>query len=111
MGTFSKLVICVVMLRGRHRGLPVALDRAIVFPTEFVHKASEKVKELKTKRRVNAATSHAAAPTPVGQGEKLPPVSENATSCSAILSAINDFSIYYSYLLSLLWFLYFWVCC
>jgi hypothetical protein len=54
MSTFSKLIICVVMLRGRHRGLPVALDRAIVFPTEFADKASEKVKEMKMKRRVEA---------------------------------------------------------
>lgn len=29
---FSKLVICVVMIRGRHRGLPYKLDRAIVLP-------------------------------------------------------------------------------
>lgn len=37
-GTFhplSKLIICVVMLRGRHRGLPVALDRAIMLPREL----------------------------------------------------------------------------
>ncbi|KAM0218022.1 hypothetical protein ACHAPA_010990 [Fusarium lateritium] len=32
--TFSKLVICAMMVRGRHRGLPYALDRAIVLPTE-----------------------------------------------------------------------------
>lgn len=78
MSTFSKLVICVVMLRGRHRGLPVAIDRAIVFPTEFMDKAGEKVKEMKTKRHVVAA---AANTTVVGQGEneKLPPVSEDAT--------------------------------
>ncbi|KAG2366187.1 cation transport protein-domain-containing protein [Suillus spraguei] len=31
----SKLIICLVMLRGRHRGLPVAIDRAIMFPSEF----------------------------------------------------------------------------
>ncbi|KAF8470908.1 TrkH-domain-containing protein, partial [Russula ochroleuca] len=67
MNTFSKLVICAVMLRGRHRGLPVALDKAIMFPTEFVHKASEKVEE---KCRTEAAASgRAAAPTVVGRGE------------------------------------------
>ncbi|KAJ4854607.1 cation transport protein domain-containing protein [Trichoderma breve] len=33
-GTFSKLVICAVMIRGRHRGLPYALDRAIMLPDE-----------------------------------------------------------------------------
>ncbi|KAG1846591.1 cation transport protein-domain-containing protein [Suillus subalutaceus] len=31
----SKLILCLVMLRGRHRGLPVAIDRAIMFPSEF----------------------------------------------------------------------------
>ncbi|KAF8608135.1 TrkH-domain-containing protein [Ceratobasidium sp. AG-I] len=32
----SKLVICVVMLRGRHRGLPHAIDRAVVLPREYI---------------------------------------------------------------------------
>lgn len=31
----SKLVVCLVMLRGRHRGLPVAIDRAVLLPDEF----------------------------------------------------------------------------
>ncbi|KAG2356590.1 cation transport protein-domain-containing protein [Suillus spraguei] len=31
----SKLIVCLVMLRGRHRSLPVAIDRAIMFPSEF----------------------------------------------------------------------------
>ena len=33
-GTFSKLVICAMMIRGRHRGLPYALDRAVMLPDE-----------------------------------------------------------------------------
>ncbi|KAK5080558.1 hypothetical protein LTS08_007920 [Lithohypha guttulata] len=32
--TFSKLVICAMMIRGRHRGLPVRLDRAILLPSD-----------------------------------------------------------------------------
>lgn len=32
--TFSKLVICAMMIRGRHRGLPYRLDRAILLPSE-----------------------------------------------------------------------------
>ncbi|KAF2267453.1 hypothetical protein CC78DRAFT_577164 [Lojkania enalia] len=32
--TFSKLVICAMMLRGRHRGLPYSLDRAITLPSD-----------------------------------------------------------------------------
>ncbi|KAH7928677.1 TrkH-domain-containing protein [Leucogyrophana mollusca] len=31
----SKLIVCIVMLRGRHRGLPVAIDRAVMLPAEF----------------------------------------------------------------------------
>ncbi|KAJ5223227.1 Low-affinity potassium transport protein [Penicillium chermesinum] len=32
--TFSKLIVCAMMIRGRHRGLPYKLDRAIVLPGE-----------------------------------------------------------------------------
>ncbi|KAL7423539.1 hypothetical protein Q5752_001119 [Cryptotrichosporon argae] len=35
LGTASKLVVILVMLRGRHRGLPVAIDRAILLPQEY----------------------------------------------------------------------------
>jgi potassium uptake Trk family protein len=31
-GIFGKVVICAMMIRGRHRGLPYALDRAIALP-------------------------------------------------------------------------------
>ena len=31
----SKLIVCLVMLRGRHRGLPNAIDRAVMLPNEF----------------------------------------------------------------------------
>lgn len=33
--TLSKLVVIVVMIRGRHRGLPVAIDRAVMLPRDF----------------------------------------------------------------------------
>ncbi|KAM0328678.1 hypothetical protein ACHAQA_005090 [Verticillium albo-atrum] len=36
---FSKVVICAMMIRGRHRGLPYALDRAITLPAD--HTASD----------------------------------------------------------------------
>lgn len=40
MHTLSKLIIILVMIRGRHRGLPVALDRAVLMPSEFLVTAS-----------------------------------------------------------------------
>ncbi|OBZ78731.1 Low-affinity potassium transport protein [Grifola frondosa] len=35
-GPLSKLVVMVIMVRGRHRGLPVAIDRAILLPEDLV---------------------------------------------------------------------------
>ncbi|KAG2418140.1 hypothetical protein HFD88_001241 [Aspergillus terreus] len=32
--TFSKVVICAMMIRGRHRGLPNQIDRSILLPSE-----------------------------------------------------------------------------
>ncbi|KAI1071506.1 hypothetical protein LB507_005412 [Fusarium sp. FIESC RH6] len=40
-GVFGKVVICFMMIRGRHRGLPYALDRAIMLPTGRVSESSE----------------------------------------------------------------------
>lgn len=37
----SKLVFCAVMLRGRHRGLPVAVDRAVRLPGEKMAREEE----------------------------------------------------------------------
>jgi Trk-type K+ transport system membrane component len=39
--TGSKLVLIAVMLRGRHRGLPVAIDRAILLPSATLGWAEE----------------------------------------------------------------------
>ncbi|KAI1761151.1 TrkH-domain-containing protein [Hypoxylon sp. FL1150] len=37
----SKLVLCAVMIRGRHRGLPVALDRAVRLPSDDMDRVEE----------------------------------------------------------------------
>lgn len=42
--------MCAVMIRGRHRGLPVAIDRAIVLPNEYNKEDNEKVKDMFTRR-------------------------------------------------------------
>jgi Trk-type K+ transport system membrane component len=33
--TISKVLICAAMIRGRHRGLPAAIDKAILLPCEI----------------------------------------------------------------------------
>ena len=50
--TLSKLILCTVMLRGRHRGLPVAIDKAVLLPREEQGHAEEedgRIKLAKTK--------------------------------------------------------------
>ncbi|OWP01770.1 hypothetical protein B2J93_3432 [Marssonina coronariae] len=38
-GVIAKLVIIAMQIRGRHRGLPYELDRAILLPSEHLHQA------------------------------------------------------------------------
>lgn len=42
----SKVIVCLVMIRGRQRGLPVAIDRAIMLPREFQRELSKELKEF-----------------------------------------------------------------
>lgn len=47
----SKLIIVAMMLRGRHRGLPYALDRAILLPSENLHKKEAEEATRRHERR------------------------------------------------------------
>ncbi|KAK5652919.1 hypothetical protein OQA88_9398 [Cercophora sp. LCS_1] len=51
---FSKVVICAMMIRGRHRGLPYTLDRAIMLPSERMQENGEML-QLILKDRTYAA--------------------------------------------------------
>ncbi|KUI55793.1 High-affinity potassium transport protein [Cytospora mali] len=54
--TASKIVLCLVMLRGRHRGLPVALDRAVRLPGEQLYRDEEEDNRIRrsiTSRRMS----------------------------------------------------------
>ena len=46
----SKLILCAVMIRGRHRGLPVAIDRAVLLPGEHLAAAEEEDAQLRFER-------------------------------------------------------------
>ncbi|KAJ5556748.1 hypothetical protein N7494_000663 [Penicillium frequentans] len=46
----SKLILAAVALRGRHRGLPVAIDKAIMLPTESLAWAEEEDAALRRER-------------------------------------------------------------
>ena len=46
----SKLILCAVMIRGRHRGLPVAIDRAVLLPGEHLAAAEEEDAQIRFER-------------------------------------------------------------
>ncbi|EPB86743.1 hypothetical protein HMPREF1544_06441 [Mucor circinelloides 1006PhL] len=60
--TLSKLVLIILMYRGRHRGLPAAIDRAVLLPSEQLE---QKEQEDHLLRRRNTSIS-------VGEGNGVP---------------------------------------
>ncbi|EXJ55136.1 hypothetical protein A1O7_08061 [Cladophialophora yegresii CBS 114405] len=69
----SKLVLCAVMLRGRHRGLPVSIDRAILLPDESLAWAEEEDAHKRT-------TSFASEVTTRSGDVVRPPTSATAST-------------------------------
>ena len=65
----SKLVIIAMQIRGRHRGLPYELDRAIMLPSDALHKKEDEDAAKRMQRR-NSSLSHFGNPlssrTPTG---------------------------------------------
>jgi len=49
--TLSKLVVVAMEIRGRHRGLPYALDRAVLLPSESLHRKELEDAAKRIKRR------------------------------------------------------------
>lgn len=67
----SKLVIIAMQIRGRHRGLPYELDRAILLPSESLHKKED----ADAARRVQRRNSSLSNLEPIGSGRgKQPPM-------------------------------------
>jgi Trk-type K+ transport system membrane component len=59
--TLSKLVLCAVMLRGRHRGLPVAIDKAILLPGEHLIQAEQEDAHIRLERTMSRSRSRTMA--------------------------------------------------
>ncbi|KAK7753501.1 low affinity potassium transporter [Diatrype stigma] len=64
----GKLVIIAMMIRGRHRGLPYGLDRAVLLPSEHLNRREAEEAELRLQRRDSAMT--AATATATGGGAR-----------------------------------------
>jgi Trk-type K+ transport system membrane component len=55
--TLSKLVVIAMQIRGRHRGLPYDLDRAILLPSESLQRKEAEDAERRQLRRRNSVLS------------------------------------------------------
>lgn len=53
----SKLVIIAMQIRGRHRGLPYSLDRAILLPSENLHQNDAANTDTRTRRKLSNASN------------------------------------------------------
>jgi Cation transport protein len=69
-GVVAKLVIIAMQIRGRHRGLPYELDRAILLPSEHLQEKEAHDAAQRVRRRSSAAT--------VANGTDMVPVSSGA---------------------------------
>lgn len=63
--TLSKLVIVAMQIRGRHRGLPYALDKAILLPSEGLQKKEDD--DVMRRRRASIYSTVSEAPPGVTQ--------------------------------------------
>ncbi|QMW37290.1 hypothetical protein G4B11_000526 [Aspergillus flavus] len=48
--SLSKVVLCAAMLRGRHRSLPVAIDKAIMLPGDYLERVEEEDAYIRMER-------------------------------------------------------------
>lgn len=69
------------MLRGRHRGLPVAIDRAVMLPTEF-RQSNENFQDADDVNRNEPPQSRSS--TPSSLNEKRAPSRDSAQRSSGI---------------------------
>ena len=86
----SKLVVIAMMIRGRHRGLPYELDRAILLPSEGLHKKEDEDAAKRIGRRlsnVGDLDTIRAAPT---SASERPPRDDLFSPRSAIISRHSD---------------------
>ncbi|KAG9217695.1 hypothetical protein CCMSSC00406_0003616 [Pleurotus cornucopiae] len=79
MRPLSKLVIIVIMVRGRHRGLPLAVDRAVLLPTEL----------NRSKQVPNADANPSLAPPQTGDQPMPTPTDAPASGAKPLVDTVT----------------------
>ncbi|GAA5980852.1 hypothetical protein JCM10908_003891 [Rhodotorula pacifica] len=88
LSTLSKLIICAVMLRGRHRGLPIAIDRAVLLPSDLEKHGDDTATRVSTdagdlnlrvpRSRTSMSSMTAVSPQVGGGLDAVEPMSDDA---------------------------------
>ena len=68
----SKLVIIAMQIRGRHRGLPYELDRAILLPSESLHKKEDMDASRRMQRRNSSVSNIDPLGSAIGKQPTMP---------------------------------------
>lgn len=69
----GKLIIIAMQIRGRHRGLPYGLDRAVLLPSEArFQKEAEENQPILVRTRTNMSTAAATGAEPFAGGSTIP---------------------------------------
>ncbi|KAI3337522.1 cation transport protein-domain-containing protein [Xylariaceae sp. AK1471] len=67
----GKLVIIAMMIRGRHRGLPYGLDRAVLLPSESLDRKEAEDTELRLQRRQSSVSAPPGRPASMRSGRSF----------------------------------------
>lgn len=90
-GVIGKLVIIAMQIRGRHRGLPYELDRAILLPSESLHsKENEDALNAERLKRRNSGVNVANELDRLGSGGSKATGATRATGRSRRMSVVRD---------------------
>ncbi|PMD37454.1 potassium transport protein TRK1/TRK2 [Hyaloscypha variabilis F] len=76
-GVIAKLVIIAMQVRGRHRGLPYELDRAILLPSEHLSEKESQDAAARVRRRSSAAALGNGADRPNSRSRSREPRAQN----------------------------------
>ncbi|KAL8691030.1 MAG: hypothetical protein Q9218_003652 [Villophora microphyllina] len=91
----SKLIIIAMQIRGRHRGLPYELDRAILLPSESLHKKEDEDASRRMQRRNSSLSNLEPIRSGLGHQPTMPrtPTSGTTTGGDQHDHSIRDTTI------------------
>lgn len=81
-GVIAKLIIIAMQIRGRHRGLPYELDRAILLPSESLHAKEDLDASTRVRRRGSSSSASNVDVAMTTGASTGPPLARSRTGAS-----------------------------